>query len=156
VSGGRPALRRARWTDAFGIADPARQEFERPDFAMGGGIVEVVALPLLHCALGEENPNQRAQMQRLDRRPSLRPLHTSDLQEAKYTNGDPNAGKSRCSARSSFLRLTPDMGRKRGPAPPKRVVMVAQTSPRSTSACNHLTATPSHLAPTVSAAIRSP
>ena len=50
-----PALRRARWTDAFGIADPARQEFERPDFAMGGGIVEVVALPLLHCALGEEN-----------------------------------------------------------------------------------------------------
>jgi hypothetical protein len=56
-----PALRRARWTNAFGIADPARHEFERPDFAMGGnaGIVEVVELSLLHCALGEENPNQQ-------------------------------------------------------------------------------------------------
>jgi hypothetical protein len=60
----RPALRRAQWTNAvgaFGIADPARHEFERPDLAMGGnaGIAEVVELPLLHCALGEENPNQR-------------------------------------------------------------------------------------------------
>jgi hypothetical protein len=60
-----PALRRAQWTNAvgaFGIADPARHEFERPDLAMGGnaGIAQVVELPLLHCALGEENPNNGA------------------------------------------------------------------------------------------------